>query len=93
MSKILENKLLYLFGICIDGSIVLTHLPCNCIAQCIPNTVDRDSVKNLLEEAADNHACCFFASEPAASSVKDLFFVDFGSRAAMGTAYVIRFDF
>jgi len=74
------------------GSFVFAYLSSDRRCESFANTFDRNSIKNLLKEATDDHSRRLFASEATTASVENLFLVDFRRRAAVRATHVIRFD-
>ena len=56
------------------------------------HTFDSDAVEDLLEEASDDHAHRFFASESARTRVENQLFIHFARRAAVRATHIVSQD-
>src|SRR5215467_14462162 len=70
--------------------LVLTNSPADGFAERFADAVDGDAVKDLLEEAGDDHTCGLFARQAAALSVEEHFVVHAAGRGTVRAADIVR---
>ena len=71
---------------------VIAYSPVDGIAQGTTNVLDRDAIRNLLEESGHDQSDCFLAGEAVCLAVVKLLLIDPPTGCPVGASDIIRFD-